>query len=287
MISWRIVSALSLILLNSACTNLQAVNTTSGQLVAAASSWNSVADEMEASCIRRNLVSDPASDCSNEKVATQHLEDANKILSAYFTALQQVSNGSNFTVDAKLTNLSKSVAAIPKLNSAQVQAVSGLGSFLANMATKAQEERTIKNLILAVPQAEDMMDVMNDVVVKELIRVYKDEATNTLATFNSYILQSGANIDLTKLDCKMGVSSKSFVNGTAYLLGQAYCAKNTALFTKISALNNYSNSLTTAKAALKSIESGKDDLTAQAIIQQLIAQATSLKTDIDAINKAF
>jgi hypothetical protein len=288
MVSRRIAPALSVLALVAGCTNLQAVNTTAGQLVTAASSWDSVAEEFEASCARRNQVSDAASDCSSEKQATAGLEAADQILSAYFTALQQASNGSNFSVDSGISQLSSKVQAIPGVNASQVQAVSSLASFLASVATRALEERTLNLLISdGAPKAQAAIDVMSDVVVRELRRVFERERGQTLTAFSSYIQQSGAAADLRQIDCSSALLTHDFPTGTAYLLAQAYCSKIALLSTKISALDNYKNSLATAKAALQDLRSGKDNLGAKAIAQQLISAASSLKNDIGKINKAF
>jgi hypothetical protein len=288
MISWRMVSALSALMLIDGCTNLTAVNTTAGQLVAAASSWDSVADEFEASCARRNQVSDVPSDCSNEKKAAQGLESSDKILSTFFTALEQSSNGSNFSVDPGISSLSSSLQAIPGINANQVDAVSGVASFLADMSTKGMEERTLNKLITdGAPKAEAAIDVMSEFVVPQLTKILNREKQQTLTTFNSYIQQSGVSIDLKKMDCNAGLSTSNFATGTAFLLGQAYCAKIITVMMKLSALDNYKKSLATAKSSLKNLENGKDKLGAKTIVQQLISETSSLKGDIDKINKAF
>ncbi len=288
MISWRAVSTLGVMGLVAGCANFQAVDMTAGQLVTASSSWNSVADEFEASCVRRNEVSDVTSDCSSEKQATAGLEAANKILSAYFTALQQTSNGANFSVDSGISNLSASVQAIPGVGAPQIQAMSGLASFLADAATKRLEERTINLLISeGAPKAEAVIDVMNNVVVPQLTNELNREKSQTQTTFISYIQQSGSVVDLRKIDCMSGPSTKNFETGTSYLLAQTYCSKVTTLSTKILALANYKNSLNTAKNALVNLENGKDNLSSKAIAQQLISEASKLKGDINKINKAF
>lgn len=284
----RITAALGFTTLVVGCSNFLAVNTTAGQLVIAASSWNSVADEFEASCVRRNQVSDVRSDCSTEKRATVGLEAANKILSAYFTALQQASIGSNFSVDSGMGGLSSSVQSIPGVKSTQVQALGGLASFLVGTATKTLEQRTIDLLITGgAPKAEAAINVMSSVVVPQLTNVFNREKAQTLTTFTSYIQQSGTKTNLKGTDCNEGFSTNSLQTGIAYLLAQAYCTRITAISTKMSALKNYKNSLTTAKMALKNLESGKDNLGGKALTQQLISQVSVLKSDIDKINKAF
>jgi hypothetical protein len=56
---------------------------------------------------------------------------------------------------------------------------------------------------------------------------------------------------------------------------------------KRAALVSYQSSLVTAKKTLQDLQDGKDNLAATAIIQQLVSQASSLKNDVDKIQKAF
>lgn len=292
MTSRRIASAMSVVALVSGCTNLQAVNTAAGQLATAASSWNSVANEFQASCARSNQVSDVVSDCSEEKQATTTLEAANKILSDYFTALQQTSNstGSSFSVDSGISALSSSVKPFPGVDATKLSAVTNLATYLADAATKGLQERTIDSLISdGAPKAIAAIDILSTNVVRELQRILNNEKINTSATFVSYISQSqssGAD-KVRNMDCTLGFSSHDFDSGIAYLLAQAYCSRIVALSTKLSALDDYKKSLDTAKTALMSLESGKDNLGAKDIAQQLISEASSLNDDIATINKAF
>jgi hypothetical protein len=233
-------------------------------------------------------VADVLSTCASEKQATAGLEAADKILSAYFSALQQASTASNFSVDAGIAELSSSVDSIPQMNATQAQALGGLASFLASAATQTLEQRTIKFLISGgASKAEAAIGVMEDFVVPQLTNAFAREKSQTLATFTSYIQQSGSEVDLRQADCASGLTARSFQTGTSYLLGLAYCARLTALSTKMSALESYKSSLEAAKAALKNLETGKDNLSAKDLARQLISQASSLKNDVDKIRKAF
>jgi hypothetical protein len=284
----RTASSLAALMFLAGCTDLTAVNTTAGQMVTAASTWNAVADEFQASCVRRNQVSTEGSDCAGEKKATEGLEAANKILAAYFTALQQASTSSNFSVDPGITKLSSSVQNIPGINAKQVGAVTDVASFFADMATKAMEERTLEKLVTnGAPKAEASIDVMSEFVVPALGNILNREKMQTLAAFSSYINESGTTADLRKADCSQGLSTSTFNTGTGFLLGQAYCTKITNVTTKLSALDNYKKSLATVSMSLKELESGKDKLDAKALAQQLVTDASSLNDDIEKINKAF
>lgn len=288
MISIRFGTILCLPVLAVGCANLLDVNTTAGELVTATASWNAVADDFHASCVRRNQVSNVASDCANEKKATDSLEAANKILSAYFSALQQASTSGAFSVDAGLSKLSSSVQGAPGVSASQVQAVSGLATFLADAASQTIQERTLDRLISqGAPKAIAVIDMMSEEVIPQLNSLYEREASQDLAAFSSYINQSGEQANLNPTMCATGLTTHGLSTGTSYLLAQAYCARIDALSTKQTALNSYKASLMTAKTTLENLRSGKDNLGAKSIAQQLASEMSSLKSDIEKINKAF
>lgn len=284
----RLAFALVAATLAAGCANLQAVNSTADQLVSTASFWNSVAEEFSASCARRNQVSEVPSNCIEEKKTTAGLEDADKMLAAYFTAIEQASTSSRFSVRSGISELSSSLQSIPGINSTQAKAVSGLASFLANAATSTLEQRTIKVLIAkGAPKAEAVIDVMNDFVVPGLKKVYGREQSQIRATFQSYIQQSGSAVDLRKVDCMTGPTARHFQTGIEFLLAQEYCSRVRELAAKTAALTGYQASLKTAKAALENLQSGKDNLGNEDLARQLISQASTLKNDIAKVNKAF
>jgi hypothetical protein len=156
------------------------------------------------------------------------------------------------------------------------------------VATSALEQRTIKVLIAdGAPKAQGAIDVLTRFVVPQLQNIFDREQSQTLATFASYVQQSGAPVDLRKIDCATALMSHSFPTGISYLLAEAYCVRITSLTTKRSALASYKTSLATATNTLQSLRDGKDNLGAKALAQELISQASSLKSDVAKINKAF
>jgi hypothetical protein len=283
----RIGFALGAGIVVAGCANLAAVNSASGDLLEAADSWNAVASEFQASCARRNLMQTNPSDCANERRASASLKSADKVLAAYFKALQQASTTGNFSVDPGISDLTSAVEGLPGASAARLDAVSGLVSFLAGLATRGIEERTIKRLVgEGAPMAIAVLDVLVETAAPELNNRYADERRAIKLAFASYVQNSGTTVDWNALDCAH-LSVRGLETGTAFLLAQAYCVKIQALELKSSALTNYEGSLQNAKQTLKSLEDGKDQLDAQAIAKQLGSNASALKKDLEAIKRAF
>lgn len=287
MSTFRTVLLVSTALLASGCANLQAVNKTAGDLQSAESTWNSVGDDFLASCNRRNLMSVAPSDCVQEKRASDALEATNRHLAAYFSALQQASDTSNFSVDKDLTGVATAAKDLPGVKGNQIDAVEGFFSWVAGLATHGLEERTVKRLVAeGAPLAIKVLDVLDETVAPELEVRYRDEQRMTRLAFTSYVQQSGTTFNVEDGECKQ-LSIRSSSTGTAFLLAQAYCSRLAAIDAKRDALTSYQSSLRKARQTLVGLEQGKDDLGAKDLAKQLQSDASALKKDLDGIKKAF
>lgn len=269
--------------------NPQAVSATAGQLISASSSWDSVADEFAASCLRRNQYASVPSNCVNEQQATDGVKAADKILAAYFTTLQQASTGSNFSVESGFTATVSSVKNIPKINTDQVNAATGLATYIADLATKALQERTLGQLIdKGAPDAEATINMLQTVVAPQLNDILGDEIRVTIADYGSYINRTGGSgKQLENVDCKKGPYAPNFRTGNSFLLAESYCTRISLISTKQAAVTNYAKSLSTAKQVLQDLQSGKDNLSASSLAQQLTSDASTLQADVAKIDKAF
>ncbi len=283
----RIAVISSIALAVAGCANFQAVNRTAKELLSAQTSWNAIATDYQASCRRGDLMSASAIECGGEGRATKSLEAANDILADYFKALEQASETSNFSVEPGITALASSVEGLPGANADQVDAAKVLASFLANLATRSLEERTLKRLIAdGAPKAEAVLGVLHDTVVPQFEERYKTEARLTQTAFMSYLQASGTLLDLRSATCEQ-VSVRGLANGTGYLLMQDFCTKQQALERRKTALAAYSASLVKAQTLLAALEQGKDDLDAKALAKQIESDLSTLKKDVEGIKDVF
>ncbi len=286
----RSALALAGALLAAGCANFEAVNQTAGELVSASDAWSVLAKDFKGSCERRNLLVATArdvSDCAQERRATDSLAATDKVLAAYFLALQQASTTSNFSVDPGLASVATVAEGLPGVQSGQVDAVTGLASYLAGLVTRGVEERTVKRLVAdGAPRAEAVLDVLIAAVVPELENQYRGERRQTLAAFTSYAQQSGTVLSVSDDACA-APAVRDFPTGVGYLLGQAYCTRIVSLQTKQAALASYKDSLMSARQTLVELQHGADDLTAKELAKQLGHDASGLKNDIQALKQTF
>ncbi len=219
---------------------------------------------------------------------TQDLEIADKALSGYFNALQQVSDTKNFSLDSALGALGKSAGAIPGIDQSQVTSVDTFATFVAGLATGAMREKTLGDLINdGAPKAKAVVDVLQQVGVPALKTIYRNELTTTTSTFVSYVQSTGVAFDIGGNSCSAGPNAKDFTTGNAFLLAMEYCRRVQAITAKQNALNSYDNSLGSARTTLQQLIDGKDKLKDTDVIQNLLKDASTLRTDVDAMKKAF
>ena len=88
-------------------------------------------------------------------------------------------------------------------------------------------------------------------------------------------------------DCANPPATNDFPKGDQFLLAVAYCNQITTVKIKLTTLDSYDKSLTSAKALLTDLKNGKDRLTAAETIKLLYEDASTLNDDVNAIRKAF
>src|SRR5205823_5409685 len=94
---------------------------------------------------------------------SQGLVAADKLLTAYFSALGDAAGAQNFTVKSGLSDFTTSVAGIPGIDKSQVQAASGLAQVIATLFTERAREKTLRDMIdNGVPHAKGVVTILAD-----------------------------------------------------------------------------------------------------------------------------
>lgn len=272
----------------SGCADLGAVQAISSRLTDASSSWNAVGADFERSCERERQFNPALADCADQARATDAINAIDALLTAYFKALADASNGQNFTVQNGLSDLAKSVAAVPGIDAGQVQAASGLAGLLLDRWTEAARERVLARLIhQGAPEARELIGALRQIVPPALNSSLGAERDRTSFQFALYIAQGGGRVDRDPaVMCRAGPLANRF-SGPNFLLALEYCRRIAIVDDRIKALVEYQASLATADKALAELDSSKSKLKGKALAEHLYAIGKALSDDIKAVNKAF
>lgn len=275
------------------CSNLEAIRNISSNLTTASASWNEVATEVLESCRREQVFNTSAilSDCDLEERASKGLVAANGVLRSYFAALNAAATESNFTIDPGLNAVGSSVGNIPGINQSQVQSVTGLFTFLTDIATTALRERTIRELISeGAPSAQNIISAMDELVVDRLIGRLDTEQTQLTSTFAGWLQAEQITLpDAPSSMCAVGNAPKvdNATGGTAFLLIQEYCQRIKTIEARMKAVSDYQTSLEKASAAITELQSPGVKLESDELAERLQTIGSDLRENITSLQAAF
>lgn len=274
------------------CTNLSAVESASTELVEAGRSWDDVAREVEASCLRLDRVSQAAQDCTESAGATRGLLAANSVLIAYFAALRDSAASGSFDLSTPLAGAVEAAAAVPGAPADQIQAVGSLAGLLADLATKGLRERTIKRLVNdgGDPARRVIALLAGSVPVNLRARLEQERRQ-----------QASLYLDLIgpRATALIGADPARFCatpprlrdagpnGGQPLLLTVDFCERQTALDARLAAVEEYRRSLELADQTIAALQAGKMRLSAKETVRELIALRTRLDASLDGIRSAF
>ncbi len=271
----------------SGCANLSAVRDISTELNSASGSWGDVANEIAASCEREKTLNSDLNDCSLESQASEGLTGVNKVLGTYFTALADIANDGNFTVQPGLEAVTKSFVNVPGVKSDQVKAVSGLAGLLANLVIEKSREGTLRDLIeRGAPAAQTIVRGLDGLVVPPLSRRLETEQLQLAGQFGRLLLAQGDTPGETLANLCSGPAA-SKMSGTGYLLSLEYCRRFKIIDARTKALARYQSSLREADKALNELQSSKAKLTTKALAERLYKIGSQLQDNASEIKKAF
>ena len=289
---WHRVAIISVFALAGAgCTNLSAVSDLSLTLSEASETWDDVAQDVVGSCERRIVLSSTTTDCGIEQRATDGLVAANAVLDEYFEALGAAANESNFNLDGGLGDVAGAVGNIPGVDSAQVEAASGLVQLLTSSATDRLRERTLRDLIeQGGPPAQDIVGMMDGLLADRLVRLLDDEQRTLDTAFTLWLNNDRfANTGGIRAYCaepKAGFFPDT-ADGTNYLMVEAYCNRAGTIAERREAIAEYRESLVTAREALTELQSSRTKLKGTALAARLFAIGSDLRKQVGAVQKAF
>ena len=275
-------------LLLSGCTDVAAVRSIAGQLGGAARSWDEVSGELQDSCRRTQQFNALASRCEDQAAAADAIRATDTILANYFDALAAAADGQSLSIEPGIEALGQSVANVPGINGAQVQAATQLAGMLARLATMAMRERLLRDLIgRGGPAARQLVAALRQAVPRAVETSLAAEQDRIGARFAIWVAQGGSQLEAEPAATCAGGPRANRFTGAAFLLATEYCRRVQAIAARRVALDRYVASLDQADQALADLEAGRARLKGKALARQLILTGRDLDRSVRAVHAAF
>ncbi len=261
-------------LLSSGCVTFPAVRAVASASQQASAPFREIAADMPASCLRaeayRPAGLGPESACTTLEKVKPSLLDVQNVLDNYFGVLGQLASNQPVSFDKPFDQLTAAVKAGTKVPAAQIDAVDSLAKYLADLATRAIREATLKDVIAA----------QNGNVQKVL------EAQKTIAG-NDYrqLLENEDRALHFHFDATPQDRAREPL---AVKLAEDQLRERLAVLkTRLAAIDTYEKALDRVAQAHQRLYDHRDDLSAKDLASALYTEARTLIALANQVEKAF
>jgi hypothetical protein len=243
-------------------------------------SGDALFDDMEASCIREAQtresfgtfpVADPKpAACDDIGTQAGGLKAASKVLSSYFTALNDLASSGNSNVGDDAKDLFTEVSTQARLSAAPQKALASITGFLTRVATSGYQQKQLAGDIVRVHEdIKVALDGLGEAVGVVYLHQLQNEEKKTATRYKEFLLQhQGAADVILVLDSRWESDRASFA------------AKQRAAL-------NYKAALDTLAKGNEELAAHARDLKAKELPGLLNPYAAQLENLVPAIQKAF
>jgi hypothetical protein len=237
-------------------------------------------DDMKASCVREAqtrepfgafAVSEPSlAACDDIGKEAEGLKAASKLLSGYFTALNDLASFGNTKAGDGAKDLAAKASAQAKLSSAPQKALASVADFLAGLATSAYQQKKLADGVVRVhSDIKAALDGLGEAVGVAYLQQLQDEEKKTASRYQEFLLaHQGAADAILALDSRWESDRASFA-------------------AKQKAAQNYQAALDTLSRGNEDLAAHARNLRAQDLAGLLSPYAAQLESVAPAIQKAF
>lgn len=248
--------------------------------VATLGSGDLLFDDMKASCVREAQTRDPfgafaISDpspaaCEDIGKQAEGLKAASKLLSSYFTALNDLASFGNTKAGDGAKDLATKASAQAKLSAAPQKALASIAEFLTEVATSAYQQKKLADSVVKVHgDIKAALDGLGDAVGVAYLHQLQDEEEKTASRYREFLLaHQGAADAILALDSRWESDRASFA-------------------AKQKAAEGYQAALDTLSKGNEDLAAHARDLKAKELPGLLSPYSAQLESMIPAIQKAF
>jgi hypothetical protein len=237
-------------------------------------------DDMKASCVREAQTREPfgafaildpsPAACDNIAKQAEGLKAASKLLSSYFTALNDLASFGSTKAGDGAKELATKASAQAKLGAAPQKALGSVAGFLTGLATSAYQQKKLADAVATVHgDVKAVLDGLGEAVGVAYLQQLQDEEKKTATRYQEFLLAHQGAVEATLVLDSRWESDRA-----------GYAAKQKAA-------EKY-------QAALSALAGGNEDLAAHArnlkakeLAGLLSPYAAQLESMVPAIQKAF
>ena len=242
-----------------------------------------VADALSASCRRtasyrlRRASSDWYADdslrvaCAGRDSALRSIITANRVLTAYFAALESLAANKVIDFDGEVDALGGAARDAGGFDKAQVTAIDGLAKFASSRATDGYRRAKLRDAIASQnANVQTLVAALHAVVDRDFAQLLANDAAAQTSFYRAALAESSARDPLA-----------------AILVRDAYDERAASLAERRAAVRALSRALLAAGRGHQALYDSRNRLGAKALLRTIVSNARELDAAIARVDKAF
>jgi hypothetical protein len=209
--------------------------------------------------------------CAVRDSAVRDVARVNRILSAYFTALQSLAADKVTDPGASLGALGTAVREARGFDRAQVRAVEGLARFAYSRSTDGYRRAKLRDAIASQNEnVQTVTSALHDILDRDFIQLLENDIASQTSFYRAALTESTSRDPLA-----------------AILVRDAYDARAQTLAEQSAAVRALSQALLTVGRGHQALYDARDHLGGKALLALVVSNARELDDAMARVSKAF
>ena len=269
--------------LTAGCTSPAAVTRYAKSASLATAKLPEVADALAQSCRRtasyrlRRTSSDRYGDdsvrvaCAGRDAALRSVMRANRVLSAYFAALESLAENKLTDYGTRVDALGGALDAAGDLDGKQVKAIEGLAKFASSRATDGYRRTKLRDAIARQNEnVQVVTSALHDILDRDLSQLLENDVAAQASFYRAMLTESSSRDPLT-----------------AILVRDSYDERAAQLAERSAAVRTLAQALLTVGRGHQALYDSRNHLGGKALLATMVSNARELDAAVARVNKAF
>jgi hypothetical protein len=209
--------------------------------------------------------------CASRDAALRTVTRANRVLAAYFAALESLAANKATGLDGSIDALGSAVGDAGGFDKRQVSAIEALAKFAASRSTDGYRRARLRDAIRTQnANVQAVTGALHDILDRDVAQLVENDAAAQTSFYRSALAESSSRDPLT-----------------AILVRDAYDDRATELSERSAAVRSLAQALLTVGRGHQALYDGRNHLGGKELLAAIVSNARDLDAAIARVNKAF
>ena len=209
--------------------------------------------------------------CADRESALRTVTRANRVLSAYFAALESLAENRVTDYDAQVEALGSTVGAAGDFDRKQVKAIEGLAKFASSRLTDGYRRTRLRDVIAAQnDNVQVVTTTLHEILGRDFAQLLENDVAAQTNFYRAALTESSRADPLT-----------------AILIRDAYDDRAAQLAERSAAVRSLAQALVTVGRGHQALYDARNHLGGKKLLAAIVSNARELDTAIARVNKAF